>query len=302
MATPVGQSHSPGHSLLLWAAREERPGAVRLVCAEAADRVLAGRDDTVVAWRGCLTDLPLALPFELLMLGVPQVVLDLVDCTDPQPADWAELAMVAGVADRLQVCDGPPDDAGRPRRVLDADAMPVLRRRSIFGLAGGSAEPPPELPDHGSPQQRLRAAIRALTGALAPPEAHEVPADGWTTGALDLCSAGCTGCRVCVQLCPTDALALATAGRRAGLGFDPSLCTGCGRCVQECLPNALSEQGRLGPPALLEEPRVLEVFEVRACPRCLTMFRGPGEYCAVCTFRLQNPFGSTMPPGWKPRS
>ena len=110
-----------------------------MICAEASERVLAGRDETVVAWRGCLDDLPRALPFELLSLGVGRVVLDLTDCGGPWRTEWSELALVAGVTDRLQVAGEPPADAKRPKQVLDADAMPVLRRRSIFGLGGVDA-------------------------------------------------------------------------------------------------------------------------------------------------------------------
>ena len=298
MSASTEQKRSPGHSLLLWATREERAGTVRLICAEASERVLAGRDETVVAWRGCLDDLPRARPFELLSLGVGRVVLDLTDCGGPWRTEWSELALVAGVTDRLQVAGEPPADAKRPKQVLDADAMPVLRRRSIFGLGGVPDEQTPGLPDHGSPQQRLRTVIRKLAGDHG--QAPEPPAAGWSSGALDLVSEGCTACRVCVQSCPTDALALQTAGRRAGLGFDPSLCIGCGKCVVVCVPKALNERGRLGPPALLGEPVLLELFEVRACSRCLTPFRGTGECCPVCTYRVQNPFGSTMPPGWGP--
>lgn len=298
MPTSTEHQRSPGHSLLLWAAREERPGVVRLICEEASERVLAGRDETVVAWRACLADLPRALPFELLTLGVERVVLDMTDCGGSWRTEWSELALVAGVADRLQIAGEPPADAKRPRHVLDADAMPVLRRRSIFGLSAVPDEQQPELPDHGSPQQRLRAVIRAFAGDQT--QAPEPPAAGWSSGALDLVSDGCTACRVCVQSCPTGALALESAGGRAGLGFDPSLCTGCGQCVRVCVPKALNARGRLGPPALLSEPVLLELFEVRICSRCQTPFRGTGEHCPVCAFRVQNPFGSTMPPGWEP--
>lgn len=149
MSASTEQKRSPGHSLLLWATREERAGTVRLICAEASERVLAGRDETVVAWRGCLDDLPRALPFELLSLGVGRVVLDLTDCGGPWRTEWSELALVAGVTDRLQVAGEPPADAKRPKQVLDADAMPVLRRRSIFGLGGVPDEQTPGLPDHG---------------------------------------------------------------------------------------------------------------------------------------------------------
>lgn len=295
MSQPAS-SPGPGQSLLLWAARSEQPGVIRLICDEAADRVRSEPDETVVAWRGCLTELPRALPFELLSAGVERVILDVGDCGGEWRAEFAELALVAGVGDRIQLQTEPSADAKRPKRVLDADAMPVLRRRSIFGLGATGAGDEPELPDRtGSPQQRLRAIIREFATEIEPPDA---PEDGWTTGAIEIISDGCVAAGVCVKACPTDALALESAGGRAGLGFDPSLCTGCGRCLAVCDAKALSSKGRLGPPALLTKPVLLELFDVTNCARCKTPFRGEGQYCPVCAFRVANPFGSTLPPGF----
>lgn len=257
--------------------------------------MVAGRDEVVVGWRGCLADLPAALPFELLLFGVERVVLDRCGCVAEWTTDWAGLGVVAQTAERLTVALVPADGGQRPRRILDADAMPVLRRRSLFGLGAVGEEPDPELPDHHTAQQRLRAAVRSLASGR---DALEAPADGWASGALDLACEGCVACRVCAQTCPEDALALESGGGRAGLGFDPSLCTGCGACVRACDVGALSNRGRLGPPALLAPPVLLELFEARTCARCRTRFRGTGEYCDVCAYRVANPFGSTLPTGW----
>ncbi len=287
-----------GHSLLKWAAREQ-DATVRMVCGHAAERVVAGRDEVVVAWRGCLAQIPAALPFELLVQGVARVLLDHTWCEAPWACDWTGLATVAHVSDRLEVVAEPPEGARRPKQVLDADAMPVLRRRSLVGLGAVGEAGDPEPPDRGTAQQRLRAAVRGLAADLPP--ALE-PEEGWTSGALDLVSEGCVACRVCVRSCPEQALALETGNGRAGLGFDPSLCTGCGKCLTVCDARALAERGRLGPPALLMGPVLLELFEIRTCTRCRSPFRGLGEYCAVCQFRVANPFGSTTPPGWVPGS
>lgn len=281
--------------MLLWAARTEAPGALRLICAEAAERVVAEPDETVIAWRGCLSELPRALPFELLIEGVERVVLDVGDCGGGWRAEFTELASFAGVADRVLPAGEPGPAAKRPKRVLDADAMPVLRRRSIFGLGATGEVEQPELPDRtGTPQQRLRRVIRELVADQTPPEAPEA---GWTTGALELSSEGCVAAGVCVKACPTNALALESSGGRAGLGFDASLCTGCGKCLLVCDAKALSGTIRLGPPALLMAPTVLELFDVVTCARCKSPFRGEGPYCPVCAFRIANPFGSTTPPG-----
>lgn len=294
-ATPV----EPGHSLLLWAAREDEPQQLRLVCAEAADQVQASPDEVVVAWRGCLSELPAAVPFELLNLGVEAVVLDQTGCEQPWPTDWAGLGLVAGVSERLLIATEPQPGQRRAKRVLDAAAMPVLRRRSLFGLGAAAEQPPVEPPHGGTAQQRLRDAVRALASTSQTPV--EAPADGWTSGAHDLVADGCVACRVCVQTCPEQALALESQTGRAGLGFDPSLCTGCGRCLTVCDAEALTSRGRLGPPALLQAPVLLELLPVKTCARCRTIFRGAGQYCPVCAYRVANPFGSTLPPGgWIP--
>ena len=290
-----------GHSLLLWAARHVEPVAVRLVCGELVEPPLTTGDEAVVAWRGCLAELPAALPFELLGLDVQAVILDAVGCQADWTTDWAGLAATAQVSDRLVVEVEAPADGRPARKLLDAAAMPVLRRRSIFGLGAVADDETPEreLPDQTQPGQvRLRTAVRALAGEE--PDIPEEPDKGWSWGALALASEGCVSCRVCVRACPEDALALESAGEHAGLGYDPSLCSGCGRCIQCCDVDALASDGRLGPPALLADPVLLELFEVRRCERCGVEFKGSGRHCPVCAFRLANPFGSQLPPGWKP--
>lgn len=253
----------------------------------------------VVAWRGCLSGLPAALPFELLEQGIERVILDRRGCLGEWATDWDGLARVAGVTDRIEVAAVPAPGGKPPRSVLDADAMPVLRRRSLFGLGAVGDATEPVLPDTGTAQQRLRAVVRRLASGRKAPEAsgaepNEAP--DWASGALDLVSSGCVACGVCVKTCPEDALARESSSGRAGLGFDPSLCTGCGACVASCDHDALGSRGRLGPPALLTGPVLLEIFEVRSCARCRTVFRGTGEHCPVCAWRIANPFGSRVPP------
>ncbi|MGI5951463.1 MAG: NADH-quinone oxidoreductase subunit I [Brooklawnia sp.] len=287
---------SPGHSLLLWAARTEQPGTLRVVCADAAEQVLSEPGETVIAWRGCLAELPRALPFELLGEGAERVVLVAGECGGGWLDEFTELAQFVGLTDRVRGAGEPTPEARPPREVLDADAMPVLRRRSFFGLRATAEAADPELPDRGgTAQHRLRSVIRELVADMDAP--GEAPEPGWGTGALELVSQGCVACRVCVKACPTEALALESAGGRAGLGFDPSLCTGCGTCVLVCDAKALTSPARQGPPALLAAPVLLELFDVLTCARCSAVFRGEGPYCPVCAFRIANPFGSTMPPG-----
>jgi len=54
----------------------------------------------------------------------------------------------------------------------------------------------------------------------------------------------CTGCGVCVAVCPYGAPTLITDGPRAGLAqINPVLCKGCGSCVSSCRSNAAQLKG-----------------------------------------------------------
>jgi ferredoxin len=45
----------------------------------------------------------------------------------------------------------------------------------------------------------------------------------------------CTGCGICVDACPQEAISLNDVAR-----IDPEKCTDCGTCVEECPNGALS--------------------------------------------------------------
>ena len=55
----------------------------------------------------------------------------------------------------------------------------------------------------------------------------------------------CTGCGACVQVCPTEAIALVEGKARV----DEEICIGCGACADECPENAIQPvvQGELVP-------------------------------------------------------
>ncbi len=54
----------------------------------------------------------------------------------------------------------------------------------------------------------------------------------------------CSGCGVCVSLCPYNAPSLRTQGPMAGRAeINPALCKGCGLCVASCRSGALQLQG-----------------------------------------------------------
>ncbi len=57
-------------------------------------------------------------------------------------------------------------------------------------------------------------------------------------GVLELRSDGCTGCLVCVERCPTGALASERRGDELTITYEASCCIGCGICAESCPEHA----------------------------------------------------------------
>lgn len=271
-----------GASLQVWATRH--PGArLRLSCAESDARAVEG--ETAVRLRTCLADVPLALGFELLDAGAESVALDVAGCTSPAGQRWSTrmmaLAQALGLAERVVAASG-----GDPVEPLDADAMPVLQRRSLLGIGAAAGEVAPPV-DARSDQRRLRDVARKL----GRPEGRGPLGD-----ALRIVARGCRANGVCVQVCPEDAITLSDGV----LAYDPSLCTGCGACLESCDNDSLISAGPLPWTSLLSAPVILEdLGALTTCARCRDEFKATdGEtLCPTCAFRQANPFGSHLPPG-----
>lgn len=282
-------------SLLIWARRYGAGREVHLVCAE-HPAPQAPKGCQLVRMPECLSVIPLALPLELLALGVASVTLHTDGCSRihelaTRMDQWRQIAEVAGRSADLRVAT---QSAGPITRADQADAMPVLRRRSLLGLGAVPDEACAAAPDeHLDWASRLRLAVRSL----AAPQG-ERPASPEPAAILDLVSHGCVACGVCVRACPQHALGLTTVGDRTALVFDASRCTACNRCLESCDEEALREVGRRGWDALLDEPHVIERMHTVACRRCQARFvdtAGEG-LCPQCLFRQRNPFGSALPP------
>ena len=54
----------------------------------------------------------------------------------------------------------------------------------------------------------------------------------------------CSGCWLCLDVCPTDALSKGERQGREAAVLDRSACTACGECVDVCYPGALKLAGR----------------------------------------------------------
>ncbi|SDL32954.1 4Fe-4S dicluster domain-containing protein [Tessaracoccus oleiagri] len=286
-------------SLVVWAAHSGAGERVELVCDEHPDPATGHRAWRPVRAPGCVADLPLHVPLELLALGVAEVAVRRDGCGSPEALDgWlVRCTTLAEMADR-ELAE--PPDGRRRRDVLSASAMPTVERRSLFGL--GRREPRPARawsPDvRATEHQRLRAALRHL-GAHST-DAGATDGVGWR-----LSADGCRASGQCVTACPNDALALVhSAGRdgvqRSELRFDPSLCNACGRCIEFCDAAALSAPG----PATFNDlalatPSPIATVATRVCERCRAAFAPSDKdasLCPTCAARRANPFGSALPP------
>ena len=298
-ASPIAADPHDWQSLVMWASRGGQGALVRLCCVE-APFAGARRREQLVRARTCLGQMPLAIPFELLAAGAQRVVLDASGCADPDGQarlfhQIVEIADVHGLVKRVVVDDKPRASAG----ALDAGQMPVVRRRLLLGLGRtdpGSDVSQPELEQ--SWHRRLRNAIRALAGTGRPSPDSDATQTA-TAPALELTSAGCTACGVCTWTCPEEALSLAGNEDGLALTYDASKCVGCSQCLSACPEAALTSEGRLGWGSLLAEPVAIEEMRSKTCGRCRTRFvpgAADAAFCATCSYRRENPFGSAMPP------
>lgn len=285
-------------SLVTWARMFGRGERVEFHCASDDDAARGHRAWKPVRVPGCVADLGLHVPVELLALGVESIAVDSSGCADPERLvsrldEWRALFALVG----RELVE--PEAGRRRREVLDAEAMPTVERRALFGL--GRKEPTPEqawAPDlAATDHQRLRAALRQL--GAEPGEAGEAEGPGLLLTAHDCRAAG-----QCVTACPQGALRLVHTsegeGQRSELRFDVSLCNACGRCIEFCDYTALSSEGAASLNDLVSgRPVTIATVTTRRCERCRASFSPEDEdatLCPVCAERRANPFGSSLPP------
>ena len=280
--------------VITWARLFGAGRVVELWSSDAPSPVRGQRGAVPICWPGSLADAPLHLPLEMLALGVADVRIAPDDDTALalRIEQWRTLFALAGRE------LGEPEPGKAKRDVLQAEAMPTVQRRSLFGLGSRTTEPtePSWEPDlSATDHQRLRSALRELAGDQP---RLEVPDDAPGLG-VQLAADGCTAQGQCVQACPQGALQLTHAGTASTLHVDVSLCDGCRRCIEFCDQRALTVEAPAPWSALLDdEPTPLATVATRTCERCRVAFHPEADetLCPVCAMRRENPFGSTLPP------
>jgi ferredoxin len=114
-------------------------------------------------------------------------------------------------------------------------------------------------------------------------------------------SEACSACGTCARACPTSALSFEQDAEDMSyrLEIEPGLCIGCEICVHVCLPEAIEVQSAPSfEEIFLPESRTLREGKLAHCSRCSAPIaeRPVTKLCPICEFRVQNPFGSMLPP------
>lgn len=318
-------------SLMRWIGAHDLPDRMVVGCAHTAFPRLGART-LGVRLPGCVAETGLDVVIQPLAMGVPRVVV--LPCAEhPEAvrhriAEWTRL-LPGGVSSGVE----PAHWWSGCGTLLDLGDIP-LPRRIVLGLGLRDDSP---LSLGQDDEDRTLAALRmlaaqgrcdlaAVAGAsasvavpvLGGPPAQAAPAPGSGAGAgepavlaltsapvgVDLTAGGCVACGVCVNACPTGALALEADGALPDLLRLVQLrdrCRADGQCVQLCPQRALSVSGVPQAPEILAEPvRVLAEVVTASCERCGVRHpAAEGRLCPVCAFRQTSSFGSRMPPGFQ---
>lgn len=291
--------------LLRWLTAIDLPQRVLLGCADAAFGYVPP-DAAAVRLDGCVADVSIGLPAQLLACGVASVgVLPCVsrpDACAQQVAGWSAVLPDVGTAEPLAPPQrlwphamGPVFEVGTPQ----------LSRRFAFGLQA-ACRLPFELTDEEP--QRVVAALRILSergrvrfGGPEPdagPGEPDITPDP-VTSAVALLASGCVVCGVCVRACPHGALDLRNESVASVLVQVPQRCAGEMACVQLCPQDALSVAGPLSLFDVARTPSIeLASVATSTCRRCGVRHpASEGQWCPTCAFRIDNAFGHvTSPP------
>lgn len=281
---------------------------MELVCPHESHPKAVNKNSTLVVLDDCLSNCPIELPFELLTLGVGQVIARIDSCPDTQVGElgekWRNLANSLAIAG-FSVTVATPEVTYRAKSYAQSQ-MPTSTRRGIFGLNQAADSPKVgEIDESLTHHQRLRRAVRTILGVtgigVAAPD--DLPQDSPSVG-LVLGAENCDLLGVCAQACPQGALALHTTDGVTQLLQDPGRCSGCGICLKSCPAKALQVTGRAGWQSLAYSQLVqLSRRHTSRCRKCQVEFpivsdrpanAGRG-LCPTCSFKFDNPFASITP-------
>ena len=221
--------------------------------------------------------------------------------TEPDQAASTESVQTAS-AESHQAVSAEPRQAGSAESAGTAAGADAPAHRATAPTARQGA-PDPQT-DHAAPDvnasehARLVAAMTTLLAGAARPADPPGPGILLRAGRGER-QTGCTACRICVSTCPEGALDLRFRDEVATLSLAPARCSGCGLCLDACPEDVLTlwRQARWSEQLQGEAAIPLATVHTSVCDRCGTRFAGRADdVCEVCAFRIDQPFGSHLPP------
>jgi len=275
--------------------------------------------------RGCLSNLGTGTYLVLLAMGMERISIRLDACNQ---CPWGSLRTVIenqisaakqlstpwGYSEKLiSILDGDMlEETGRP---LWKAENPPVSRRDLFRLSSYIAQPEilqslsSEQSEIGN--QRLSQDRRRIIAALVHFPEIEVVDESLTLDEMGFyglsISEDCTACGVCGRACPTGALEFKTRNNaQFQLLFTSQACISCDICIQICPQDAVtfSSEPSFKYVFINEFPISLIEGDLTRCQKCHALMnaKSGSKFCSICEFRRKNPFGSALPPGYKPPS
>lgn len=251
-----------GRSVPVPLSEPDRSGIVAVVCP-----VCAPRDPAAI----CVQALGLEALAALWLRGIRRIWLETGPCHDCPSGRGLDLTGSLATLNTLLADRGLPLLSAAPMPRRGGDRVPRLgdgpdrRRRGLFGIGAAAS-------DAAAPRSAL-----ARLQALVPDTAAGRFA--WTPVIDPL---ACTGCNLCLQLCPEDVLALVNAETdEPAYAIQSAGCTGCGLCAAACEDKAIRVVG------LQAEPDHLGLKR-QVCRGCRAEFQRPaaqssgGGLCPIC--------------------
>jgi ferredoxin len=278
--------------------------------------------ELAIQTRGCLADLGTGTYVVLLAMGLEKVSIRL-DACDQCP--WGSLISVIENQISMAKDLAKPWDLSKEitpvhenlngeyqERSLWRAENPPVSRRDLFRLSSYIAQP--EILQSLTSQQkdigndRLSQDRRRILAALSHfpelPEDAELPVLAEMGFYELLVSEKCTACGVCARACPTSALDFTTKNNQDfWLFFTPQACIACDICLHICPEDAVTSNSEPSFNYLFKDESAVSLIEgdLVRCQKCNTLMNAESgsTFCSVCEFRRKNPFGTTLPPGYK---
>jgi ferredoxin len=307
-------------SLLECAARIES-SKIELLCRKNS-RPEFGSEPSAIAIRirGCLAGIGSSAYLALAILGKTEILVRMEDCEKCElgslknqirdQIDHSQTVLSKHPRVSITVIEDLEETSlGANRPLWDAD-NPPLSRRDLFRLASISDDLAlaHTLSKNMSIQGRMPSRERlrtntAISQLLDRGHLDEtISLDGFHYALLSV-NSDCSACGVCARACPTGALHFMQEENHFQLEFSPLDCIDCMICHKVCAEDAID---------IYHSPSADETFardglqiliegDLIRCARCSMWFSQKQDeaYCPTCNFRVQNPFGSRMPPGFQ---